>query len=207
MIDSKAFYNNYWTTRKDSGSRYRYSVFLSWITSGSRVLDLGAGDGYLASLVATHKNAKVTCVDISEVALSKAKAKGLDVVVADLEKSLPLPAKSFDYVIATEIIEHIVFSEELLLEMKRVASKYIILSIPNSAYWKYRLELLLGSFPRQWAFHPREHLRFWSIGDFMKTLSDLGFEVEEIRAGSGRRYLRDWWMAMFAEQVCFKIKV
>ncbi len=206
MKDSKDFYNKYWSDRKESGNRHRYSVFSSWIKNGAKVLDIGAGDGYLGKLIKDNKNAQVVCLDISEVALTRAKEKGLETVVGDLEKELPFEPKSFDYVIATEIIEHISFSEELLMEMSRVAREYILVSIPNSAHWTYRIQLLFGAFPRQWAFHPREHLRFWSIGDFKKTLSGVGLHAEEIRAGSGRRYLRDWLPNLFALQVCFKIR-
>ncbi len=68
-----------------------------------------------------------------------------------------------------------------------------------------RLQLLSGKFSKQWAFEPYKHLRFWSVSDFKKTLASLSLSVEALKAGSGRRYLRDMWPNLFAEQVCFKV--
>ena len=89
--------------------------------------------------------------------------------------------------------------------MAGVSKKYLLVSIPNIAFWKYRLTLLAGRFPKQWVVHPKEHLRYWSVPDFKKTINDLSFKIEKVSAGSGRRYLRDLWPNFFAEQVCFKL--
>ena len=201
----KNFYDTYWTKRNDGGNRYRYKIFMSWIKDGSKVLDIGCGDGFLGALLNDKRNCDVTGLDISEVALNKAKEKGLKTVLANIEEPLPFEDNSFDYVIGSEVIEHIPYSEQLLAEMRRVSKHSILLSIPNTAYWKYRLQLLGGRFPKQWVFEPYEHLRFWSIGDFKKILSSLSLGVEALKAGSGRRYLRDIWPNLFAEQVCFKV--
>ncbi len=202
--DYQNFYNNYWAQGK-SDHKYRYGIFRSWIESGSSVLDIGCGDGYLAELIAKNKKCDVVCLDVSEVALKRAAERGLKTICASVEDKLPFGDSSFDYVIATEVLEHVASTEEVLLEMARVGKKYILVSIPNIAFWKYRLDLLGGKFPKQWVAHPMEHLRYWSVGDFTKMLKDLNFEIEEIKAGSGRRYLRDLWPNLFAEQVCFKL--
>ena len=174
--DYQNFYNSYWAKGK-SDNKYRYGIFLSWITPDSSVLDVGCGDGYLAELIAKNKNCNLTCLDISEVALQK----------------------------ATEALEHIAKTEETLIEMARISKRYIIVSIPNIAFWKYRWVLLCGKFPKQWIIHPIEHLRYWSVDDFKKTLKDLNFEIEETKGGSGRRYIRDLWPNLFAKQACFKL--
>jgi len=207
MAFYKKFYNHYWNTRSESGNRFRYSIFLSWVDKSAKILDIGCGDGFLSSLLIEKKDCSVTGLDISEVAAEKAKARGVDVVVANVEEPLPFEDNSFDFVIATEVLEHITLSEELLLEMARVSRRYLLVSIPNSAFWKYRLQLLFGKFPKQWLIHPREHLRFWAKTDFKKTIKELGLQIENIKAGSGRRYLRDFLPNLFAEQICFKIKI
>ncbi len=201
----KSFYDTYWTQRSESGDRYRYKIFMSWIKDGSQVLDIGCGDGYLGQLLQRQKKCDVTCFDISEVALNKAKAKGLKTVLGSVEDPLPFQNNSFDCVIATEIIEHVPLSEQVLREMSRISKKYILVSVPNVAFWKYRLQLLFGRFPKQWVFEPYEHLRFWSVIDFKEMLKPLSLHIEQIQAGSGKRYLRDWWPNLFAEQVCFKL--
>lgn len=203
---TKNFYDSYWSTRNDTRNRYRYKIFTSWIKDESTILDIGCGDGYLGQLLQTEKRCDVTCLDISEVALRKAKERGLKVVLGNAEEGLPFKDDTFDCVIATEVLEHMSSSEEVLKEIKRVSRGQIIVSIPNIAFWKYRLQLLFGRFPKQWLIHPMEHLRFWSIPDFRDMLETIKLQIVDIRAGAGRRYLRDWWPNMFAEQVCFKIK-
>lgn len=202
--DYQNFYNSYWAKGK-SDNKHRYGIFLSWIEPGSRVLDIGCGDGYLAELITKNKNCNLTCLDISDVALQRAKARNLKVVQASMEDVLPFDDNSFDYVIATEALEHIAKTEEVLLEMVRVSKKHLLVSIPNIAFWKYRWTLLRGRFPKQWVVHPIEHLRYWSVDDFKKMLKDLNFGIEETKAGSGRRYVRDLWPNLFAKQVCFKL--
>lgn len=201
----KNFYDRYWNIRSKVSFKYRYNIFLSWIDEGSKVLDVGSGDAYLAKLLSERKKCDVTCMDISEVAVRRAQEAGMKAFVGSAEEKLPFEDDSFDAVVATEVIEHVAFSEEAIMEMARVSRKYILLSIPNVAYIRYRLNLLTGKFPRQWAISPVEHLRYWSVTDFKHTISGLGLRVIEIKAGSGRRYLRDIWPNMFAEQVCFRI--
>lgn len=198
-------YENYWYQRKHQGYRFRYGIFLKWVKPNSRVIDIGSGDGALAKLLNIQNKCKVICVDASETAIQRAKFEGLDARVVDITQPLPFSDGSFDCVIASEVIEHIVRSEDLLKEMARIASQDIIISIPNSAFWKYRLQLLFGHFPKQWVLFPYEHVRFWSISDFKTTVKRLGFKLEDVKAGSGRRYLRDFWPSMFAQQVCYKI--
>ncbi len=202
--DYQDFYDRYWIQGK-SAHKYRYDIFLSWISPGSKVLDLGCGDGYLAELIEKKNNCDVTCLDISEVALKKAKARNLKVVLGSLEDPLPFNDNSFDYVIATEALEHISATEKALLEMARVSKGHMLVSIPNIAFWKHRLTLLSGHFPKQWVIHPMEHLRYWSVADFRKMLEKQNFKITHTQAGSGKRYLRDFWPNLFAEQVCFKL--
>lgn len=69
-------------------------------------------------------------------------------------------------IVMSEFIEHIPNSEEVLKIVRQIAKNGVLISIPNIAYWKFRLQLLLGSFPKQWAVAPQEHLRYWSVYDF-----------------------------------------
>lgn len=202
--DYKNFYNQYWTQIK-SDYKYRYGIFTKWIDDGTKILDLGCGDGHLAEVLVNRKRCDVTCFDISEVALEKARIRGLKTVCGSIEDKLPFDDSIFDYVVATEALEHVALTEEVLLEMARVSKKYLLISIPNIAFWKYRLTLLGGRFPKQWTIHPREHLRYWSIPDFKMVLGGLNLKIIDMKAGSGRRYLRDFWPNFFAEQVCFKL--
>lgn len=198
-------YDAYWGHRANSGNRYRFSIFVDWVPSGSTVLDAGCGDGFLGGRLIHERNCQVTGMDVSEVALERARGRGLMVARGSLDQVLPFADGAFDYVIASEAIEHIAHSEDAVRELHRVARKAVLISVPNSAFWRYRWQLVTGHFMKQWLVHPWEHLRFWSISDFKDMVSSLGFSVTRVRAGSGRRWLRDFWPSLFAEQVCYYI--
>ncbi len=198
-------YDNYWHRRSSSGNRYRYDIFLHWVTPGSSVLDAGCGDGFLGGRLIAERHSAVTGMDVSDVALTRAQERGITTVRGSLDQPLPFGDGSFDYVIASESLEHIIHSEDALKELFRIARRAVIISVPNSAFWRYRWQVLTGRFMKQWLVHPWEHVRFWSLSDFQTMLHRLYMHATIIRAGSGRRFLRDWWPAMFAEQVCYYI--
>lgn len=203
----KDFYNQYWQERGQSkGVRLRYKVFLDWVNTGSTVLDLAGGDGHLGEILQQEKNCQVTVMDISQTAIDTAKERGLEAMVGDLEEKLPFNDNFFDTVILSEVLEHVVNSEKVLQEASRVSQKNILVSIPNTGFYKYRLQLLFGHFPKQWLISPVEHLRFWTQSDFLKTLKDLNFILLKTKASAGRRWIRDFYPRLFAEQICFKIK-
>ena len=201
----KDFYEDYWDKRGESGYRPRYKIFYNWIEDSSGVLELGCGDGYFGQML-KDKDVDYTGCDISEKALKIAKERGLDVFQRKLEDKVGFPDDSFDYVVMSEFLEHVVDSEKLLKEAGRIARKGVLVSIPNIAYWKFRLQLFGGHFPKQWAVSPEEHLRYWSVKDFENTAVSLGFKVKEVRPSNGRKILRDWWPNLFGFQVCFYLK-
>ena len=201
----KDFYENYWKIRGKAGFRPRYRIFSEWIENGSSVLDIGCGEGHLGQFLIENNHADYTGCDISEAALEIAKGRGLKTINLPVDDKLNFPDKSFDYVILSEFLEHIVNSEEVLKEAMRIAKLAVLVSIPNSAYWKFRLELLFGSSPKQWVISPKEHLRFWSISDFNKTINSLGFKIEKTKASNGKKVLRDIWPNLFCFLPCFYV--
>ena len=206
-MSDKEFYNKYWKERgKSKGLRLRYKIFLNWLEADSKVLDLGGGDGHLAEILQNEKNAQVTVFDLAEEALKIAQERGLKTVKGSIEEQLPFENSSFDIVILSEVIEHIVHSEEVLKEALRISKKYIFISVPNTGFIKYRFQLLFGKFPKQWVISPHEHLRFWTYRGFKKMLSKLDLDIVEVKASAGKRYIRDFWPSLFAEQLCFKLK-
>lgn len=203
----KIFYENYWKKRGRSGDRPRYRIFSEWIERGSKVLDIGCGDGYFGEFLVKNKDVDYLGSDISDAALKAARDRGLNSIQIDAANELgKFTSRSFDFVIMSEFIEHIPNSEEILKIAGRIAKKGVLVSVPNIAYWKFRLQLLMGSFPKQWVFAPEEHLRYWSVNDFKKTVENAGFEVKEIRSSNGRKILRDIWPNLFGFQVCFYLK-
>jgi len=53
----------------------------------------------------------------------------------------------------------VVMPEDVIKKMSKI-SKFLVITIPNSAFYRFRLQLLFGRFLKQWVLHPSEHLRF-----------------------------------------------
>lgn len=203
---TKSFYENYWKIRGKSSSRPRYKIFSDWIEPHSKVLDIGCGDGYFGEFLVENKKVDYTGCDISETALEAAKNRGLKTMVVDASRELGnFEEKSFDFVVMSEFLEHIENSEEILKMAARIAKKGVLVSIPNIAYWRFRLQLLFGHFPKQWVLAPQEHIRFWSVKDFIKTIDSLSLRIKSVKSSNGKIFLRDFWPNLFGFQICFFI--
>ncbi|KKS55121.1 MAG: Methyltransferase type 12 [Candidatus Magasanikbacteria bacterium GW2011_GWA2_42_32] len=207
-MNNKQFYEKYWNSRNKSSHRPRHNIFSGWIRDNSSVLDVGCGDGaFLNFLKEQNRGLNLTGVDISEQALSVARERGFEALQADVSSALPFKDKTFDYSVCSEVLEHIANSEDLLNEMRRISRKGVLVSVPNIALWKHRCRLFfLGSFPIQWLLEPREHIRFFSVKDFIKTTRALGFTVRKVKVSSGTRIFRYLWPNLFADQVCFLLE-
>jgi len=67
-----------------------------------------------------------------------------DVLGHDVETPIPFGDESFDVVTALDVVEHVENAHQLLAELLRIASKAVIVSLPNMYYWKFRLKFLIG---------------------------------------------------------------
>lgn len=178
-------YDAYWDEKFETGAgvlsdwrRRRAAVFASLVQPGDRVLDLGVGDGALLRYMIDNAGIEGLGIDISPKAVAFCRSQGLDVHLADVNE--PLDAyltEPVDYVVLSEIIEHIPDPERLLNDLRPHVRKGIIVSVPNTGFYQHRLRLLFGRFPLQWLVTPGEHLRFWTHADFLWWARQLDFEV------------------------------
>ncbi len=197
-------YDSYWVRRGRAEPQPRYKIFSEWCPDGSSVLDLGCGDGALLEYLIKQKRIRALGVDVSAVACRKARERGIDVIVADVARALCLRTGSFDVAICSEVLEHLAQPEQLLHALRQAAKK-VYVSIPNIAYYPHRLRLLFGRFPIQYAFHPAEHLRYWSVSDFEDFVKKLGYDVKRMEPSNGFPLLYKLSPNLFANQVCFEL--
>ena len=147
----------------NTGKKIRAELIKGWIEENSTMLDVGIGDGLIAEYLMNELNVKMHGLDVSENACKKAKQKGISAEVRDINYGLNLrDDEIYDYILLMEVIEHTVQPEKVVMDAVRHAKKGVIVTIPNSGYIKWRIQLLRGYSPRQ----SYTHLHFWSIKDF-----------------------------------------
>ncbi len=206
-------YDDYWDAKAGSGlgklspfRRARAEALARVIPPGSRVLDLGVGDGAILKYLVERLGIEAHGVDVSPKAVEYCRSIGLDVTLADITQ--PVSAfidASYDCILMSEIIEHIPDPEVLLNDLRHHASKLIV-SVPNTGYHQHRLRLLLGRFPLQWVVTPGEHLRFWTVADFRWWAAQLGFRITHEIAYQGTPWLRKVWPNLFGEAMIYVLE-
>jgi methionine biosynthesis protein MetW len=177
-------YEAYWDARSrrdDELDRalyaYKFQLIARLIEPGSTVLDIGCGDGSLLAYLRETRHIEPYGVEISGKACELARQRGIEVLEADVNlDSTALPQA--DYIIMSEVLEHIPNPEQVLLRVKDRFNTSLLIDIPNTGALNDRFRLLLGRFPKQWVFHAGEHLRFWTVTDFLSLCRQLGYRVE-----------------------------
>src|SRR3989338_2341001 len=201
-------YDDYWTERgfqMRSKLMEREVIFFDWITRGSTVLDVGCGTSRLLFELKAQKQCRVSGAAISPLVVASLQQAGIDAFVANIEDSAFQLIDHYDYIICSETIEHLSQPEELIAKLK-AAADYLVPSVPNSAFYRYRLGLMFrGRFFTQWMSHPSEHLRYWSHTDFLDWLSAMGLTVVTFKASNGFE-LKDILPNMFGHQICYLAK-
>lgn len=158
----------------NTGKINRFELVEHWFENGSTVLDVGIGDGVVAEHMMRRKHLQVHGLDVSKTACEKARLKGIHADVRDINQGLCLQDNiSYDYIHLSEVIEHLVYPHKVLLEATHHVKKGVIVTLPNSAYIKWRIHLLRGYTPRQ-SF---THLHLWSIRDFEIFCDTLGIKI------------------------------
>lgn len=206
-------YDEYWDAKASTGMgklstfrRRRADVFARVIRPGTRVLDLGVGDGAILKYLIERRQIDGYGLDISPKAVEFCRAQGLKVDLADINQPIEdVLDGHFDAVILSEIIEHIPDPERLLNAL-RPRTDQLIVSIPNTGYYQHRLRLLLGKFPLQWVVSPGEHLRFWTLADFRWWARQMGFRIVVEEAYEGTPFLRRVWPALFGQAMVYVLE-
>jgi len=179
-MDLAAYYDDYWRRVGDTFDMNRLGLILEYINAGEHVLEVDCGPGVFSQMM-IEKGATVEATDMSQVAVDRAKEKGISVQRVDLdEETLPYPDNTFEVVVSNSAIEHRFFHDKNLDECVRVLKPdgKLVLCLPNIAHWRCRLWLLAGRFPYvRNSPTDNTHLRFFAIHDAKKLCADRGVEV------------------------------
>ena len=151
------------------------------VPPGSRVLDLGCGDGELLHHLQQHRQCSGYGVELADENVLACVRRGVNVIQLNLEDGLATFAdQSFDVVLQLDTMQHLRNTERMLRETARVGRVGII-SFPNFAHWPNRLSIVRGrmpvtkALPYQWYDTP--NLRVGTYTDFEALARKDGLRI------------------------------
>jgi methionine biosynthesis protein MetW len=162
--------------------RFDLQIIGSTIESGSKVLDLGCGNGDLIAWLETNKHVQCTGIEQDKEKAAHCIARGLSVLQGDLNEEVDdYPTSSFDYVILSQTLQQVFEPARLLHSLARIGKK-VVVSFPNFSHYSIRLQLLLiGGAPKNdqlpYSWYDTPNIRVITLKDFRKFSRDVGYTI------------------------------
>jgi methionine biosynthesis protein MetW len=164
-------------------SKQAMAIIAELVPAGSRVLDLGCGDGAMLDFLQRERGCHGYGVELDDRSVQACVKKGLDVLQLNLEDGLSVFAdQSFDVVLQLDTLQHLRNAEKMLLETARVGRAGVV-SFPNFAHWPNRLQVLGGrmpvtrTLPYEWYDTP--NIRVGTYADFQGLASKNGLAIDQ----------------------------
>lgn len=174
--------------------RVDHLLIAEMVAPGSRVLDVGCGDGALLQLLADTKAVDGRGVELSREKVNACVTRGLSVIQGDADQDLDdYPDQAFDFAILSLTIQATRQPKKVLENLLRIGRRAIV-SFPNFGHWRIRADLLFTgrmpqtrNLPEPWYISPDSHL--CTIRDFVDLCELVEADVDEAVAfnSAGRR--------------------
>ena len=171
---------------------------------GSRVLDLGCGNGAFLSLLQSQRGCTGYGVEIDDANVLACVQRGVSVIQLNLEQGLSMfDDQSFDVVLQIDTLQHLRNAETMLRETARVGRMGVV-AFPNFAHWPNRWSVLTGRMPvtkrlpYQWYDTP--NIRVGTYSDFALLAQKNNLRITDALGLHQGRVIRHWpkWRAATA---------
>ena len=161
--------------------RADYRTILEWVPQGSKVLDLGCGEGELLALLQDKKQVRGVGLELSLDCVAECISRGVSAYQGDLDQGLAdLRSQSYDVVILNQTLQVTRKPRDVMEEALRVGSR-VIVGFPNFAYWRVRLQVIRGRTPQTpdlpFAWYETPNFHFLSTLDFADFVRKDGLQV------------------------------
>ena len=175
---------------------------------GSRVLDLGCGDGALLAFLQQHHGCSGYGVEIDDANVLACVKQGVNVIQLNLDQGLAMFGnQSFDVVLQIDTLQHLRNAQTMLQETVRVGRLGIV-TFPNFAHWPNRLSVLQGympvtrKLPYQWYDTP--NIRVATFADFLALAKKTQLHIKDAFGLQDEGVVR-WWPNARAATAVFKL--
>ena len=187
------------------------AVIAENVAQGSRVLDIGCGDGALMAALRDTRDVDARGLEIDAHNVASAVARGLSVIQGDADIDLAgYPDASFDYAILSQTLQTARAPDLVLDHLLRIGRRAFV-SFPNFAQWRVRLSLLWGGrmpvtrqLPESWYDTPNIH--HVTIDDFRSFVKARGIIVEDAWFLSGETRTGAGTANLLAEHAVFLLR-
>ena len=166
------------------------------VPPGSRVLDLGCGNGELLAYLRERRGCSGYGIEIDDANVLACTRRGVNVVQLNLEEGLAIfEDRSFDVVLQLDTLQHLRHTEKMLRETARVGRVGIV-SFPNFAHWRNRVHVATGrmpvtrALPYQWYDTP--NIRVGTHADFEVLARKDGLTILDSFGIQAGRIVRRW---------------
>jgi methionine biosynthesis protein MetW len=184
------------------------AIIAANVAPGSRVLDVGCGDGTLLEALRDQRQCDARGMEIDAANVGHCVAKGLSVIQGDADADLAFyPDQSFDYAILSETLQTMMRPDKALEQLLRIG-RHAVVSFPNFAHWRVRTSLLLGGkmpvtrlLPVAWYETPNIH--HLTVADFSDLVEQRGIRIEQAWFLSGNGQISGSWANFRAEHAIF----